>query len=300
MRYLLSFLLALACLTTSAQQLIFGSVRDGFLKTPLADARVSLLTTDSIVVQDSIKVTLRKRNGERWGTANFVIQLPKKTCTYLLRATMGGYEDAWQSLSVQETIDDPWGLDNPLELRRIQEKNLGEITVAATRLKMFYKGDTLVYDASAFRLPDGSMLDDLIRQMPGVTMNEHGEIFVNNRKVDELLLGSRTFMGGNHKVLLENLPYYTVKNIKVYEKETDRSRAVGNQPPVSALSTWTTHVTRRHRTRAARYAAFIRPSPSRFSPRRRPANSWSSSSCTSKAPLPSLTCSTIQMMPYRR
>ena len=182
MRYLLSFLLALACLTTSAQQLIFGSVRDGFLKTPLADARVSLLTTDSIVVQDSIKVTLRKRNGERWGTANFVIQLPKKTCTYLLRATMDGYEDAWQSLSVQETIDDPWGLDNPLELRRIQEKNLGEITVAATRLKMFYKGDTLVYDASAFRLPDGSMLDDLIRQMPSVTMNEHGEIFVNNRR----------------------------------------------------------------------------------------------------------------------
>ena len=70
-------------------------MRDGFLKTPLADARVSLLTTDSIVVQDSIKVTLRKRNGEHWGTANFVIQLPKKTCTYLLRATMDGYEDAW-------------------------------------------------------------------------------------------------------------------------------------------------------------------------------------------------------------
>lgn len=106
MRYLLSFLLALACLTASAQQLIFGSVRDGFLKTPLADARVSLLTTDSIVVQDSIKVTLRKRNGEHWGTANFVIQLPKKTCTYLLRATMDGYEDAWQSLSVLYTLHD--------------------------------------------------------------------------------------------------------------------------------------------------------------------------------------------------
>lgn len=81
-------------------------MRDGILKTPLADARVSLLTTDSIVVQDSIKVTLRKRNGERWGTANFVIQLPKKTCTYLLRATMDGYEDAWQSLSVLYTLHD--------------------------------------------------------------------------------------------------------------------------------------------------------------------------------------------------
>lgn len=100
-------------------------------------------------------------------------------------------------------------------------------TVTATKLKMFYKGDTLVYDASAFKLPEGSMLDDLIRQMPGVTMNDDGEIFVNGRKVDELLLGSRSFFGGNSKVLLDNLPYYTVKNLKVYEKESDRSRAIG-------------------------------------------------------------------------
>ena len=47
-------------------------------------------------------------------------------------------------------------------------------------------------------------------------MNDNGEIFVNGRKIDELLLGSRSFMGGNKKVLLENLPYYTVKNLKVY------------------------------------------------------------------------------------
>lgn len=211
----------------SAQQLVFGSVRDGFLKIPLAEARITLLTTDSVVVQDSIKVTLRKRNGERWGNAEFRLQLPKKTCTYLIRATLDGYEDAWQTLSVKAEIDDPWGLDSPLELRRIREKTLGEATVTATRLKMYYKGDTLIYDASAFKMPDGSMLDDLIRQMPGVTMNDKGEIFVNGRKVDELLLGSRSFFGGNNKVLLDNLPYYTVKNLKVYEKESDRNVAVG-------------------------------------------------------------------------
>lgn len=178
-------------------------MRDGFLKIPLAEARITLLTTDSVVVQDSIKVTLRKRNGERWGNAEFRLQLPKKTCTYLIRATLDGYEDAWQTLSVKAEIDDPWGLDSPLELRRIREKTLGEATVTATRLKMYYKGDTLIYDASAFKMPDGSMLDDLIRQMPGVTMNDKGEIFVNGRKVDELLLGSRSFFGGNNKVLLD-------------------------------------------------------------------------------------------------
>lgn len=93
--------------------------------------------------------------------------------------------------------------------------------MTATKVKMYYRGDTLVYDASAFQLPDGSMLDDLIKQMPGVTMNDVGEIFVKGRKIDELQLGSRSFMRGNQKVLLENLPYYTVKDIKVYEQDTD-------------------------------------------------------------------------------
>lgn len=202
-------------------------MRDGFLKVPLADARVTVLTVDSVIVQDSIKVELSKREGERWGSANFSLKLPKKTCTYLIRATLDGYEDAWQTLSVKAEIDDAWSLDSPLELRRIRERTLGEATVTATKLKMFYKGDTLVYDASAFKMPEGSMLDDLIRQMPGVTMNDEGEIFVNGRKIDEMLLGSRSFLGGNSKVMLDNLPYYTVKNLKVYEKESDRNRAVG-------------------------------------------------------------------------
>ena len=221
-----TLLLGLTFLSASAQQLIVGSVRDGYLKMPLANARVTLLTTDSVVVQDSIKINLKKGERGRWGSANFTLNLPKKTCTYLLRASLAGYEDAWQTLSVKAEINDIYGLDTPLELYR-SAKTLGEATVTATKLKMFYKGDTLVYDASAFSLPDGSMLDDLIRQMPGVTMNDDGQIFVNGRKIDELLLGSRSFFGGNSKVLLENLPYYTVKNIKVYEKESERNLAAG-------------------------------------------------------------------------
>ena len=62
---------------------------------------------------------------------------------------------------------------------------LNEVVVKATKVKMYYKGDTLVYDADAFKLPDGSMLDALIRQLPGVTMNDGGEIFVNGRRVDD-------------------------------------------------------------------------------------------------------------------
>lgn len=222
------FLLSLSFACSFSQQLIIGSVRDAFLKTPLLQARVTLLTTDSVVVQDSIMVNLNKNNG-RWGSSDFIIKLPKETRTYLIRASLKDYEDDWQTLSVKAEIDAPWGLDNPLELKRIREKTMGEAVVTATKLKMFYKGDTLVYDATAFKMPEGSMLDDLIRLMPGVIMNDDGEIFVNGRKVDEMLLGSRSFLGGNSKVLLENLPYYTVKDLKVYEMESDRSHAAGHE-----------------------------------------------------------------------
>lgn len=142
----------------------------------------------------------------------------------MLHARLKGYEDVWQRISIgtQAKVEVP-----TLEMRKMRETNLNEVEVKATRIKMFYRGDTIVYDATAFKLPQGSMLNDLIRQMPGVKMNEAGEIFVNGRKVDELLLGSRSFMRGNKKVLMENLPYFTVKHVKVYNKQTDKSMALG-------------------------------------------------------------------------
>ena len=142
----------------------------------------------------------------------------------LVHAWLQGYDDVWQSVNItgQTEVEVP-----TLEMRKMREMELKEVVVKATRVKMFYRGDTLVYDATAFKLPDGSMLDALIRQMPGVTLNEAGQIFVNGRMVDELMLGSRSFFKGNRKVLLENLPYYTVQNIKVYDKQSDMSKALG-------------------------------------------------------------------------
>ena len=225
----LFFLLFLcAVLSVHAQSLVVGTVQDAFLKTPLPRAKVSLLlAADSTVVTDSIPLRVNKREDGTIRSAEFWLQMEKKTCRYLLRASLEGYEDAWMPLSIDAGNDGAWMMDEPLQLRKMREQTMKEVVVTATRVKMYHKGDTLVYDATAFKLPDGSMLDDLIRQMPGVTMNDDGEIFVNGRKVDELLLGARSFMRGNKKVLLENLPYFTVKNIKVYDKQSDISEALG-------------------------------------------------------------------------
>ena len=58
---------------------------------------------------------------------------------------------------------------------------------------MFYRGDTLVYNADAFNVADGSMLDALIKQMPGTELKKNGEIFVNGKKIDNLLLNGKDF-----------------------------------------------------------------------------------------------------------
>ena len=229
-RHIITIILTLAAMSASAQGLVFGRVQDAFLKTPITEAKVSLLlAADSTVVIDSIPITVKRRDDGTVREAQFMLQPEKKNCKYLLRGRLEGYEDGYLPLTIDASNTGAIMLDDALEPRKIRQVNLQEVTVTATKVKMYYRGDTIVYDATAFKLPDGSMLDDLIHQMPGVTIDEYGQIFVNGRKIDELQLGSRSFMRGNSKVLMENLPYYTVKDIKVYDQDTDLNRALNAQ-----------------------------------------------------------------------
>lgn len=102
-------------------------------------------------------------------------------------------------------------------------RDLDEVTVEATKIKMVMKGDTIVYDASAFNLSEGSMLEALVRQLPNAKLDAEGVITVNGRKINELLINGKDFFKGDPEVALKNLPSYTVKNIKVYDKEADNA-----------------------------------------------------------------------------
>lgn len=102
-------------------------------------------------------------------------------------------------------------------------RDLDEVTVEATKIKMVMKGDTIMYDASAFNLSEGSMLEALVRQLPNAKLDADGVITVNGRKINELLINGKDFFKGDPEVALKNLPSYTVKNIKVYDKEADNA-----------------------------------------------------------------------------
>lgn len=226
-KILFQMLLIFCCIQMYAQDIhIEVNIEDGFLKIPLSGVKVSILDTNHMVVVDSAQNTSFKDRNGKSVLENYIASVKAEKRNYLLRATKPGYDDVEVPVSVSsldiKTVNVP-----TIKMRKMRTASIDEVVVKATKVKMFYKGDTLVYNADAFKLPDGSMLDALIRQLPGVTLDKNGQIFVNGRRVDEMLLGSRSFMRGNKKVLMENLPYYTVKDLKVYEKQSDKSMALG-------------------------------------------------------------------------
>ena len=234
---LAAIVLALACCLAAAarpageakekkQRTVYigGQVYDSFTKARLK-AVVTLMRADSTVVATD--------TCELWSTtSSFGFSVPRQAGRFIVKAEAEGYEPALASYELR-----PQGRRRYYEMPRLLMKRsragvykdvaLGEVVVRGTRVQLAYRGDTIVYDASAFNLPEGSMLDALIRQMPGAELKDDGTIYVNGRKVDYLLLNGKEFFKGKNKLMLENLPYFTVKGVKVYEKSTEKSERMG-------------------------------------------------------------------------
>ncbi len=105
-----------------------------------------------------------------------------------------------------------------IQMEPERRKELKEVEVVGTAIKMVMRGDTIVYDAAAFNLADGSMLEALIRQLPNTVMEPNGVIKVNGRAISSLLINGKDFFQGDMEVAMKNLPAYTVKNVQVYDK----------------------------------------------------------------------------------
>lgn len=101
------------------------------------------------------------------------------------------------------------------------------MSVTATKVKFYNRGDTIVYNADAFQLAEGSMLDALIEQLPGVTLDDNGVIKVNGRTVESLILNGKDFFNGNKELMLKNIGSYMVQNVEVYDKAGFRSEIAG-------------------------------------------------------------------------
>ncbi|MDE6280107.1 MAG: hypothetical protein K2M05_09070, partial [Paramuribaculum sp.] len=155
------------------------------------------------------------------------LSLPENVADYNVYINADGYMPKMIPLKITKSHRPGMLIDmGEIGLLRMP-KQLDEVTVTATKIRMYYKGDTIIYNADAFLLPEGSMLDDLIRKLDGVTINRAGEIFHYGRKIESLQLEGRRLFDGSPKTLLENLGAYTVSKIKVYEQDDEMTQFLG-------------------------------------------------------------------------
>ncbi|MBO4215236.1 MAG: outer membrane beta-barrel protein [Bacteroidaceae bacterium] len=246
MKSIISLLMLMVALTLSAQDtnadstknaprgmLMYTDVRDHVTHDPIKDVRAELLwAADSSFVD----TTHFEYNDEEYYKNSSLSFMIKKPGNYLVRMEADGYQTRYLPVEVKRLYKrENYRYLKTTYLRTIPKKNemfLDDVVVVATKLKFYMNGDTLVYDADAFNMAEGSMLGALIRKLPGVELEKGGVIKVNGRQVDALLLNGKNFFDSDRELLLENMPSYMVKNIQSYErvpeevKGTPRENAV--------------------------------------------------------------------------
>ena len=236
-RTVITILLALVAMSIASAQekkerkvSLYGQVFDSFTKTYLDSALVTVMAVDGTVVARDTARTYR--DGTRvWGQ-NYFVPVPARAAHFIVRAEAPGYAPNCVNYELKRIGRNSQFHVPAIYLKKtvrdvMMETDMEEFVVKASKVQLVWKGDTMVYDATAFNLAEGSMLDELIRQLPGVELKEDGEILVNGEKIDYLTLNGKDFFKGNKKMMLENLPYFTVKNVKVFRKSTEQSEYLG-------------------------------------------------------------------------
>lgn len=191
---------------------VTGRVVDASNSMPLGgEAAITLMNRDSTVLYQDSSIKY------------FSLTVPGSG-DYIVRCTSPHYETLYKNVSVkfhkrEYAVDlGVWTM-----FRSMEQKSwaLPEVVVETTKLKFYFDKDTLIYDAQAFVTQEGFMLNEVLKKMPGLQVGDDGEIYSNGRKIDELLLNGKDFFDRNRKTILDNLPAFTLKSVKVYEKKKD-------------------------------------------------------------------------------
>lgn len=206
-----------------------GSVLDVKTRNDLPGAIVQLLRPDSSIVSSTTAISRSYNNNQLTEKAEFHFNVPRQESSYILKCTLMGYKAIYKTINLSNIGRNEQSRTLPPILMREDNILLNEVTVSASKILFYNRGDTVVYNADEFLLSEGSVLDALVHQLPGVEIKENGDIYHNGRLVEKLLLNGKDFFRNDKQIMLDNLPAYSVKNIEIYDKLGERSEFVGRQ-----------------------------------------------------------------------
>ncbi|MEM1056112.1 MAG: outer membrane beta-barrel protein [Bacteroidota bacterium] len=207
----LLFVLLIVGGSAAAQVRVTGVVQDS-TGGPLPGATVVLLQpADSVLV--SFAAT----------RADGVFELRSvRAGDYLLRATFVGFETSTEAVTVgREDLD-----LGTVTLAEATDE-LGELVVRSDRVPIVIRQDTLDYDAGAFRTPEGAVVEDLLRRLPGVEVEDDGSITAQGERVENVLVDGKEFFGDDPSIATRNLPADAVERVQVYDQASETAEFTG-------------------------------------------------------------------------
>ena len=215
-RHLLMLSMLMFTLMASAQSKfnVSGTVIDQDSKEELISASVLIVKPDGTYVTG--KST--DLNG------HFKLESVKKG-KYLMRVTYVGY--IGKELELDLTERKGKDVDLGFIMMLTDAVLLQEATITAQAAQVQVKGDSLVYNADAYRLPPGSALEDLIKRLPGATIEEDGTVKINGKAVSKILIDGKEYFINDKNVALKNIPTNIIDNVKAYDRKSDLSRITG-------------------------------------------------------------------------
>ena len=210
---ILMMLLLLVSIASFAQErLVSGAIIDRDTKDPVEQVTVQLLKTDSTYVTGAI-------SNEK---GLFHLNAPENG-KYLLKITSVGYKPTVKRVVIEQ--------DKNLALGNVvigaDAIMLKGAVVTAMAQKVTLKEDTFVYNSAAYRTPEGSVVEELVKRLPGAEVSDDGTIKINGKEVKKILVDGKEFMTGDTKTALKNLPTSIIDKIKAYDEKSDLSKVTG-------------------------------------------------------------------------
>jgi len=189
-----------------------GRVYDSIIQNGLAYTTVSLVRAG-----DSTLVSFARADSSGFFQLNAI-----EKGKYLVSTSYVGYIPVWKTIEVSGA-----SVQNIGDVYMQDIKFANDVIVQVKRPPVVINNDTLEFNTENFTTPPNSVVEDMLKKMPGVTVDKDGTVKVNGQTIKRVLVNGREFFTGDVKMATQNLPADAVDKVQVFDRQSDQSQFTG-------------------------------------------------------------------------
>lgn len=155
----------------------------------------------------------------------FDLKAKIKPKRHVLKFSYLGYKTTFVS------VDPSKAVDGSINLSRIDLVPnailLSEAVITGEAPQVTLVGDTVVFNASSYRVTQNAMLEELVKKLPGAQVDNDGKITINGKEITKIMIDGKEFFAKDPNIAMKNIPVDMVERLKTYDKKSDQARITG-------------------------------------------------------------------------